>query len=45
LGATKALGFIDDNFAKLQIEGEVLSDPTKTGAGLSRFFKVQMQKV
>ena len=42
LGATKSLGLIDKDFGTLDIEGEVLMDPTKTGAGLSRFFRVQM---
>ncbi|MCW5650544.1 MAG: hypothetical protein KIS62_12425 [Ramlibacter sp.] len=42
LGATKGVGLINDDFAKLEIEGEVLSDPTKTGDGISRFFRVQM---
>lgn len=42
MGAAKSIGFIDDNFAKLQIEGEVLSDPAQTGVGVSKFFRVQM---
>lgn len=42
MGATKGLGLIDKEFGTLEIEGEVLLDPTKTGAGLSRFFRVQM---
>ncbi len=42
LGASKSLGLIDKDFGTLDIEGEVLLDPTKTGAGLSRFFRVQM---
>lgn len=39
LGAAKSLGMLDKEFATLQIEGEVLADPTKTGSGTSRFFK------
>lgn len=42
MGATKSLGLIDKDFGTLDVEGEVLLDPTKTGAGLSRFFSVQM---
>ncbi|MBB5204403.1 hypothetical protein HNQ51_001717 [Inhella inkyongensis] len=42
-GALKSWGLINDDFAELDIEGEVLLDPTKTGAGTSKFFKVRMQ--
>ncbi len=42
LGATKGLGLIDQEFGTLELEGEVLLDPTKTGAGLSKFFRVLM---
>lgn len=42
MGATKGLGLIDKDFGTLDVEGEVMLDPTKTGAGLSRFFRVQM---
>ncbi len=42
LGATQGLGLVNDDFATLEVEGEVLADPTKTGAGVSRFFRVQM---
>jgi len=42
IGATKSLGLIDKDFGSLEIEGEVLADPTKTGAGTSRFFRVQI---
>lgn len=41
-GATKALGLIDTDFATLDIEGEVLIDPAKSGVDISRFFRVQM---
>lgn len=41
-GALKNWGLINDDFSELEIEGEVLVDPTKTGAGLSRFFRVRM---
>lgn len=42
MGATKSLGLIDKDFGTLEVEGEVLLDPTKTGAGVSRFFRVQI---
>lgn len=43
LGATKKVGLIDSkDFASLDIEGEVMKDPTKTGAGASAYFKMQM---
>ncbi|MBY0463705.1 MAG: hypothetical protein K2W33_02045 [Burkholderiales bacterium] len=43
MGATKKVGLIDSkDFATLDIEGEVMKDPTKTGAGVSAFFKVQV---
>ena len=42
LGVTKSFGLVDKDFGTLEIEGEVLVDPTKTGAGTSRFFRVQI---
>lgn len=42
-GALKSWGLINDDFAELDIEGEVLLDPTKIGAGISRFFRVRQQ--
>lgn len=39
LGATKDFGLIDKEFGTLQMEGEVMLDPTKTGVGVSRFFR------
>lgn len=42
MGATQGLGLINDDFATLEIEGEVLLDPTKTGASISKFFREQM---
>lgn len=41
-GALKNWGLINNDFSELEVEGEVLVDPTKTGAGLSRFFRVRM---
>lgn len=41
-GATKKMGLLDSDFAELDVEGEVMLDPTKTGEGVSRFFRKQM---
>lgn len=41
-GAMKSLGLINKDFTELEIEGDVLLDPTITGAGNSRFFKVRI---
>lgn len=43
LSATQGLNLISaGSFATLAIEGEVLRDPTKTGAGVSKYFKKSM---
>lgn len=43
LSATKGLNLISAGaFATLDIEGEVLRDPTKTGSGVSKYFRKQM---
>lgn len=42
-GALKSWNLINEDFAELDIEGEVLLDPTKAGAGISKFFRVRMQ--
>ena len=42
LGAPKSFSLIDKDFATLEIEGEVLLDSTKTGAGVSKYYRVQM---
>lgn len=42
MGATSGLGLIHSDFGTLDVKGEVLADPTKTGSGVSRFFKVKM---
>lgn len=43
LSATKGLNLISaGSFATLDIEGEVLADATKTGPGISKYFKKQM---
>lgn len=45
IGAAQGLGFIGDEFAALEITGEVLIDTSITGAGLSQFFKIEMDTV
>lgn len=45
IGAAQGLGFIGDEFAALEITGEVLIDTSITGAGLSQFFKVEMDLI
>lgn len=42
MGATSGFGLIHSDFGTLDIKGEVLLDTTKTGSGVSRFFKVSM---
>lgn len=42
MGSLKNWGLVNDDFAELEMEGEVLLDPTKTGVGLSKFLRVQM---
>lgn len=43
LSATKGLNLISgSNFATLDIEGEVLRDPTKTGVGISKYMRKRM---
>lgn len=43
LSATKGLNLISAGaFSELDIEGEVLRDPTKTGAGVSKYFVKKM---
>lgn len=38
-GVTKQLSIIKKGFGSLDIEGEVLQDPTKTGVGISRYMR------
>lgn len=42
LSPTKALALLGDKFADLQIDAEVLADTSKTGAGISQYFKVKL---
>jgi len=41
-GIAKTLALIQTDFGSLEIEGEVLVDPTKSGVGISRFYRAQM---
>ena len=45
IGAAQGLGFIGDEFAALEITGEVLIDTSITTAGLSQFFKIEMDVI
>jgi hypothetical protein len=42
VSAAKALSFIGSDFAALEVTGKVLLDATKTGTGISKYFRVQM---
>jgi hypothetical protein len=41
-GIAKTLALLGTDFGSLEIEGEVLVDPTKSGTGISRFYRAQM---
>lgn len=41
-GAAQNVAYIGDDYAALDLPGEALSDSAITGAGLSKFYKVQM---
>ncbi len=45
IGAAQGLGFIGDEFGALEITGEVLIDTSIVGAGLSQFFKIEMDTI
>ena len=42
LSPTKALSLLGDKFSDLEVEAEVLKDPTKTGTGISQYMRVKM---
>lgn len=45
MSATKGFNLISGaNFSTLDVEGEVLQDPTKTGAGTSRYMRIRAQQ-
>lgn len=39
---SQGLGFIGDEFASLELNGSVLKDSTKTGVGVSQYFKAEL---
>ena len=41
-GATDVLDLIKNDFSSMTIKGTLLRDNTKTGTGMSKFFKVQL---
>lgn len=41
-GVTKSLALINKGFGALEVEGSVLIDPSKTGVGVSRYYKTSM---
>lgn len=41
-GITKSLALINKDFGVLDVSGTVLIDPSKTGVGVSRYYKVSM---
>lgn len=41
-GITKKLALINKDFGALDVEGSILLDATKTGVGISRYYKVSM---
>ena len=41
-GVTKSLALIQDKLGALDVEGTVLMDPTKVGAGISKYYKTSM---
>jgi len=42
LSPTKALSLLGDKFADLEIEAEVLADTSKSGVGISQYFRVKL---
>lgn len=42
LSPAKALALLGDDFAELEMEGEVLKDTSKTGVGISQYFRARM---
>ena len=42
LSPTKVLSLLGDKFADLEVEAEILADTSKTGAGISQYFRVKL---
>lgn len=43
LGAAQNVSWIGDDYASLQLTGKVLKDTSKTGAGISQYFKAELE--
>lgn len=43
LGAAQNLGLIGEDYAALEMSGKLLKDTSKTGAGVSQYFKVEIE--
>lgn len=44
IGAAANLGLIADDYAALEVTGKLLKDTTKSGAGISQYFKIEVQQ-
>lgn len=44
VGAATDLGLIGDEYAALEVTGKILKDASKTGAGISQYFKVDIEQ-
>lgn len=42
-GALQNFGLIGEDYAALEVSGEILQDSSKTGAGISKYFKVEFE--
>jgi hypothetical protein len=43
-GALQQLGLIGEEYAGAEVTAEVLQDSTKVGAGISKYFKIEIQQ-
>lgn len=43
IGALASLGLIGEDYAALEVTGKLLKDSAKTGAGISQYFKVEVE--
>lgn len=43
-GVAQAIGLLSDEYASLDVTGKVLKDTTKTGAGVSQYFKALIER-
>lgn len=44
IGAVQNLGLIGEDYAALEVTGKLLKDTSKTGAGVSQYFKIEVQQ-